>query len=227
MDVCRLGAVAAKRDSGAEPAQAQTSRRSARAVEMRTRLLDAAESLYASEGPTALTNRRIGDEAATTTQSIYTYFGSRDALLEAMYQRAIDGAEEIITMASAIADQEPDEADVVDAFKQAARHYREFCLQHPGRFRMIRGAAADVGLSEAASALRERVVDAVSRFGRSGTGEQTTAYESRVHLTIAAMHGFFEAELEGFISDAQQPAELFDELVLRCLVPYEHLPQHW
>lgn len=190
---------------------------------MRTRLLDAAEALYASEGPAALTNRRIGEQADTTTQSIYTYFGSRDALLDAMYRRAIEGVEDIISAAAASADASPTETEVVGAFKEAARFYRSFCLQHPGRLRMIRSAATDAGLPVAASELRQKLVDVVTSFGRSGDGQQSSLYEARVHMTVASMHGFFEAELDGFITEAHDPDRLFDELVHRCLVAFEQI----
>lgn len=188
---------------------------------MTTKLLDAAEDLYASDGPAGLTNRRIGEQAGTTTQAIYTYFGSRDALLEAMFRRAIEGVEEIIALASTVASGTPSEEEVVAAFKAAAREYRRFCLAHPARLRMIRNAATDHTLPAEAVALRGVLVETVSRLGRSGTGEQTEAYEARIHMTISAMHGFFDAELDGFITAQLDPDKLFDELVHRCLVAYD------
>lgn len=203
------------------------SKRTARSIEMQARLLDAAEDLFASEGPMALTNRRIGERAGTTTQAIYTYFGSRDALVEAMYQRAVDAVDEIIMLASSVVPSKPDEDDIIEAFKQAARQYRQFCLAHPARFRMVRGAAADVGLVGEAADLRERLLQAISTIGRSGASERNAAYEARIHLTVAALHGFFEAELDGLITEAHNPAQLYEELVLRCLVPIDLVPPTW
>lgn len=219
----------AKESSGAvvetqQPQSALTSsRREERTNAMRSRLLDAAESIFATEGQSGLTNRHISAEAGTTTQAIYTYFGSREALLDAMYRRAIDGAEEIIGLASSSARTDPDERDVFDAFCEAAREYRRFCLGHPGRFRLIRSGPDAVGLPTAATALRSRLVDAISSFGRSGPGKQTPLYEARVHMTVSAMHGFFQAELDGFIDESLNPEALFDELVHRCLISYDLL----
>lgn len=194
---------------------------------MQARLLDAAEDLFASEGPMALTNRRIGDRAGTTTQAIYTYFGSRDALIEAMYQRAVDAVDEIIMLASSVVPSDPGEGDIIVAFQQAAHQYRQFCLAHPARFRMVRGAAADVGLAGEAADLRERLLDAISKIGRSGPTERNAAYEARIHLTVAALHGFFEAELDGLITEAHNPDQLYKELVHRCLVPIDLIPPTW
>lgn len=107
-------------------------------------------TLYAAEGSAGITNRRIGEQADTTTQAIYTYCGSQDALIEA-----------------------------------------------------------------------------ISRFGRSGTGEQTADDQARIHMTVAALHGFFEAEIPGFINESHEPDRLFDELVHRCLAPFDQIPSTW
>jgi len=208
-------------EQGPQTADRSTTR-SKRAAAMETRLLDAAESLYA-EGPAALTNRRIGEAAGTTTQAIYTYFGSRDALLDAMYHRAISGVEEIIALAAAGVTTAPRESEVVAALKDAARVYRRFCLDHPGRLRMIRRAASDEALPIAATELRGKLVELIARFGRSGDGEKTALYEARIHLTISSLHGFLEAELDGFITTDHDPDRLFDELIHRCLVPFEQI----
>lgn len=208
-------------DAGADLIAAG-SRREQRAAEMRKRLLDAAEAIFAIDGIAGLTNRRISSEADTTTQSIYTYFGSHDALLSAMFERSISGAEEIISAASSLSSHLPEEIVVVTSFKDAAREYRSFCLTHPGRFRLIQRAQS-VGLPPAAVELRRKLVRAISAFGRSGSGQQTAAYEARVHMTISAIHGFIDAELDGFITNSAESDLLFDELVHRCLISYDHI----
>lgn len=201
---------------------AAVSRRELRSSEMRKRLLDAAEAIFAVDGLAGLTNRRISSEADTTTQSIYTYFGSNDALLSTMFERSIAGAEEIISAASSLSSDQPDELVVVASFKDAAREYRTFCLTHPGRFRLIQRAQS-VGLPSAAVELRTKLVEVISAFGRSGSGQQTALYEARVHMTISAIHGFIDAELDGFITASADPDRLFDELVHRCLISYDDI----
>ncbi len=194
---------------------------------MTERLLDAAEVLYAEEGPRALTNRRISERADTTTQSIYTYYGSRDALVEAMYRRVIASVHEILALATSLVPETPEESDIIDAFRQGARAYRAFCLEYPGRFKMIRDETGNDDLPGAVSELGDQLLDAISALGRSGAGTQTDAYESRIRSTVSAMHGFFTAELAGFIAAEHHPDALFDELVDRLLAPYDIIPRTW
>ncbi len=55
-------------------------------------LLDAAEELFARYGIDAVSNRKIAEHAGTANHSAIKYhFGSRQDLLEAMLQRALDG----------------------------------------------------------------------------------------------------------------------------------------
>ena len=197
------------------------SRREIRSAEMTERLLDATESLYAEEGPLALTNRRISERAGTTTQSIYTYFDSRDALVEAMYMRVIASVREIVAFVGALVPESPDDFDVIAAFKEGAREYRRFCLAHPGRFKMIRDETANANLPEAISTLGDQVLDAIADVGRSSTGERPSSYESSIRPTISAIHGFFTAELTGFITAEHERDARFDELVDRPLNPGE------
>lgn len=53
------------------------------------RLLNEATTIVGREGPDALSLRRITQAAGTSTSAIYSLYGSRDALLDAVYQRAI------------------------------------------------------------------------------------------------------------------------------------------
>ncbi|MEM9133777.1 MAG: TetR/AcrR family transcriptional regulator [Actinomycetota bacterium] len=192
---------------------------------MRTRLLDAAEKLYAAEGSTALTNRKISAAALTTTQSIYTYYGSREALIDDMYRRAIEGVQSLLDSTVVVAPpvEQRTPHSIVDTFQTLARAYRQYCLAHPARFRLLRAAGADPEAPEEAGQLRERLVATLIGFGRSGGHWQDPIYENRVRLTVSAVHGFIMAEIDSFVRPEHGGDRLFDELVYRCLVPYEQL----
>ncbi|WP_402468976.1 TetR/AcrR family transcriptional regulator [Isoptericola aurantiacus] len=56
----------------------------------RRSLLDAAESLVEREGLEALSVRGVAGSAATTTRAVYSLFGSREGLLDALGARAFD-----------------------------------------------------------------------------------------------------------------------------------------
>jgi len=53
-------------------------------------LLDAAESLIAGEAVESLSVRRLAEAAGTSTRAIYSLFGSREGLLDALGARAFD-----------------------------------------------------------------------------------------------------------------------------------------
>lgn len=82
-------------------------------------LLDAVEEVWLTQGDLALTIRRLGTEAGTTTQAVYSYFGSMNALYNAAYTRA-----------------EHDIATTADTANSLAEcvHYAH---QHPARWHMI------------------------------------------------------------------------------------------
>ena len=196
--------------------------RQQKADEMRSRLLDAAHAIFAVDGVAGLTNRRIALEAGTTTQSIYTYFGSRDALVDEMYRSAIRSVDEIFDVAISHAATDRTKQTILGVFMEAAQGYRQFCLANPAQFRML--IAREPGGDPFGEAgLRDRMVEELVRFGRSGGGWPDAVYESRVRMTVAAIHGFMMSELSGGITAEHDPDRLYDELLQRCFVNYEEL----
>jgi AcrR family transcriptional regulator len=51
----------------------------------RARILDAALRLLADEGHAALTVRRVATEAGCSTIGVYTWFGGKDGLIDALW----------------------------------------------------------------------------------------------------------------------------------------------
>lgn len=198
--------------------------RQQKADEMRVRLLDAAHAIFAVDGVAGLTNRRIALEAGTTTQSIYTYFGSRDALVEEMYRSAIRSVNAIFDDAISHAAADRTKSTILGVFTEAAEGYRRFCLANPAQFRML--IAREPGGDPFGEAgVRDRMVEELVRFGRSGGAWPDAVYEGRVRMTVAAIHGFMMSELSGGITAEHDPDRLFAELLHRCFVSYEDLDQ--
>jgi len=54
-------------------------------TEMKERILEAAHGILSSEGPAALTTRRVCDAVGVTMPTLYHYFPSRDELAKAVY----------------------------------------------------------------------------------------------------------------------------------------------
>ena len=93
-------------------------------------LLDAAERVVDAEGLEALTVRRVADEVGATTRAVYSVFGSKDALVTALGERAF-GVLRAGVAAVPVTDDPA--ADLVHAGVEV---FRRFAVDHPSLFRV-------------------------------------------------------------------------------------------
>ncbi|MCT9933944.1 TetR/AcrR family transcriptional regulator [Planotetraspora sp. A-T 1434] len=98
--------------------------------ELRTRLLDVASRLLTSAGPESLTVRRIAAEGGCSTQVIYTMFGSKEGLAEALY---LEGFERIRRRLEAV----PHRSDPFEYLTALGPAYREAALSEPGYYSLM------------------------------------------------------------------------------------------
>lgn len=84
----------------------------------RTRLLDVAERLFAEEGVHGVSIRDITKEAVVNLAAINYHFGSKMALLQAIFERRLGpiNAERECLMADALKEVPPDPAKILEAF---------------------------------------------------------------------------------------------------------------
>jgi AcrR family transcriptional regulator len=131
----------------------------------RARILDAALRLLADEGHAALTVRRVATEAGCSTIGVYTWFGGKDGLVDALW---IDG---FASFAAALRRAKPLNAPLGRAQAQAIA-YRRWALRHPRHYRvMFMNAVVDHEPSDEAivvslaafTALQEAVSEASDR----------------------------------------------------------------
>ncbi|MFI6477845.1 TetR/AcrR family transcriptional regulator [Nonomuraea sp. NPDC050663] len=98
---------------------------------LRRDLLDAAVRVLRDEGATHLTLRRVADAAGTSTMGIYTGFGGRAGLLEAVYEygfRALHGS---------LTASLDGRADPIGRILAVAHGYREFALADPRLYALM------------------------------------------------------------------------------------------
>lgn len=98
--------------------------------ELRSRLLDVAVNLLLSDGPESLTMRRIATEAGCTTTVIYTMFGNREGLAEALY---LEGFERFRRFLDAV----PQRRDALENLTALGPAYRQACLAEPGYYSLM------------------------------------------------------------------------------------------
>ncbi len=97
----------------------------------RAALLAAAERLIDEHGPDAASVRAVADDVGTTTRAVYSVFGSKRGLLEALATRFF---EELHTAIDAVELTDDAAADLVAAGMQA---FRRTVIAHPSLYRLV------------------------------------------------------------------------------------------
>lgn len=97
----------------------------------RAALLAGAERLIDEGGPDAASVRAVADEVGTSTRAVYSVFGSKQGLLEAL---ATGFFEELQTATDAIPLTDDPTADLVNAAMNA---WRRTVLRHPSLYRLV------------------------------------------------------------------------------------------
>jgi AcrR family transcriptional regulator len=97
----------------------------------RAALLAAAERLIDDHGPDAASVRGVADDVGTTTRAVYSVFGSKRGLLEAL---AIRFFEELHAAIDEVPLTDDPAADLVDA---GMRAFRGTVITHPSLYRLV------------------------------------------------------------------------------------------
>lgn len=177
---------------------------------MRDRVLRVADDLLDTAGPDALSLRKIADLAGTSTQAVYTQFGGKPGLADAMYR---SGYRRLADELDAV----PDVADPIERMRTLALAYRRVALANPEHYKLMTGRPiADydppVESRRFAATTMEPLVDAVRTACAAGVldGDPRT-----VAMRLwAAGHGRVSLELHGLVEvDDDEANEYFDRLV--------------
>jgi AcrR family transcriptional regulator len=126
----------------------------------REALLGAAERIVEAAGASALSVRGVADAIGTTTRAVYSVFGSKEGLLNALARRSFVLLRDAI---SALPETSDPSQDLIDA---AVKVFRPMAIEHPSMFALaFLRAAPDLRLDEGTRAasgaglllLRQRV----------------------------------------------------------------------
>jgi AcrR family transcriptional regulator len=93
-------------------------------------LLDAAERTVEAEGIEALSVRGVADAIGTTTRAVYSLFGSKDGLVDALGARAFE------LLGAAIAELPVTDDPAADLVEAGVVVFRRFALAHPVLFQI-------------------------------------------------------------------------------------------
>ncbi len=172
---------------------------------MRARLVEAALTILRRDGAAALTVRNITAAAGCSTTGIYTYFGGKHGVVEAIFVEGFDSFDRAV--ADGLADGDLHGSGIA---------YRGWALEHPTQYMVMFGRAVpDYEPSPAAHARSLesffRLVDAVGRFRPGGDPAE------RAYHYWATLHGYVMLELAGMGAATRQESDVLYERALRSL----------
>lgn len=164
--------------------------------DQRRELLRAAAALLAAEGPGALTVRRIAAEAGYSTMGVYSRFGGKDGIVEALF---VDGFQALAAAMAAVPETDDADADLMES----GRAYRRFALEHPTSYSiMFERSVPGYEPSEAAVVIAagtfELLVGRVQRAMDAGAIAGGDVDETAQRIW-AAVHGWVSLEIHGLL----------------------------
>jgi AcrR family transcriptional regulator len=182
-------------------------------------LVEAAANLLATEGPQALTVRRIAAAAGVSTMNVYSRFGSKDGVVEHLYVRGFELLAES-QRAAAVTD------DPATDFRLAAQAYRSFALDHATMYGvMFERAVPDFQPSpealHAGLATLEELAHGLEGLMERGVIRRMEPMHAAA-LVWSTCHGVMSLELRHQASNAVDWAQVFDDAcdaLLRGLAP--------
>ena len=185
----------------------------------REALLAAAHDLLATEGPSALTVRRIAAAAGVSTMNVYSRFGGKDGVLDELF---VDGFRRMTDAMT----EAPVTDDPLDDLKQCCDAYRSFARRNPTYYSlMFDRAVPDFVPSEravtAALASHARVVARVERAMDAGVIAAGDPF-SVASALWACNHGLASLEArtprtEAHVFDWEAIARIAQDAIIRGL----------
>ena len=173
-------------------------------------ILDAALVVLSRDGEAAFTVRNIAREAGCSTTGLYTWFGGKAGLVDAIFIEGFESFDAALRPAYASTDP-----------AESGRAYRRWALANRTHFLVMFGRAVpDVRPGDAAMARGyqsfQRLVDHV-RAVRPDL-DDAGAFDWAYHVN-ATVHGYVLTELTGMSTAPDRAEELYELGLARMLAP--------
>jgi AcrR family transcriptional regulator len=161
----------------------------------RTSLRTEAERIVAEHGLSALSVRAVADAAHTTTRAVYSTFGSKEGLIDALAQTAFEFLHSEIEKLSETDDPVRDAVDI------AVKVFRRLAVEHPVLYRIaFQRVAPTLRAGPEVAEARERAFAQlqrkIRRLEQAGLLGKTSLQEATVAIE-AMMEGLANAEFRG------------------------------
>lgn len=177
-------------------------------ADTREAILAAAAAVLSEEGVSALTVRRVAQAVNASTKVIYTAFGSKDGLLDALYLHSFAGLERALGSAHAMKDPSA-------RLRAMCGAYRTYALAEPAFYNVMFG---DLGRAWEAPPESRRQASETFRILREAIAASLPAQRRQeavrtTRLLWATMHGVISLEMRGLLADDADRAALFEAAV--------------
>ncbi|WP_168733659.1 WHG domain-containing protein [Deinococcus sp. Arct2-2] len=185
---------------------------------MQHALLKVARKLLATEGLGKLSTRRIAQQAGTSTTAIYSLFGGKDGLMEALY---LDGFDRLEAALQAFPEDDADHP--VQRIVTLNRQYRVFALEYPQDYAVMfeRGIPdfqpSSVARLRAWQSLRP-LIQRIQEAQRSGFLLHQSPEALAMTLWVAS-HGIVSLELAGYFPERLEAQAMHDRMLRDLLDP--------
>jgi AcrR family transcriptional regulator len=169
--------------------------------DQRATILAAAVTVLQRDGASGLTVRNVAKEAGCSTTGVYTYFGGKSGLVEALYLEGFESFERTLSEAYESGD-----------FRSAGRAYRRWALENRTHYLVMFGNAVpdyepSPGAVEQAGRSFASLVDAL-RQAVPWVGDDAQRWAYHVSATV---HGYVMLELVNMHGyDPDHHAELYE-----------------
>ncbi|MBX3184640.1 MAG: TetR/AcrR family transcriptional regulator [Polyangiaceae bacterium] len=189
--------------------------------ETRALLLEHAGRLLQSEGPAALSLRRLADEVGTTTRAVYSLFGGKEGLLSAMYREMGDTL-------TRLHEGVPQQDDVAHELWLLCAAYRKSVRRHPSLYPLVVGGAPGFRpkTEDAQQARRgfARVLETLERGIEAGVFRGRSAADMG-HQLWALVHGLAVLELNGVLGGLQRAERQWRDATTNLIMGFRVPPE--
>lgn len=182
---------------------------------LRQTVIDTAERLLIEKGPDALKVRALTDELGCSTKIIYTMFGGKDGLANALYTRGM-------TLLREALERIPVTSSPADYLNKISWGYWDFANKYPGYYRLLFGHSLagfkpDEANTHLSQTVFSKIVEELIRFREAGLVFTDDPVLTATTLS-SILHGVVIFNLDGYYANCSFSASQVFELTLKMFI---------